>query len=461
MPIMNRDTIVALSTASGKAAVGMIRLSGNDALQIAKKIFDTKDIGALQAQKQYFGKVINDKEFIDEVLLTYFKNPKSYTGEDVIEISAHGSPYILNKIVGLCQKHGARLAQAGEFTQRAFLNGKLDLSQAESVADLIAVENKMQHELALQQMRGGYSDEIEKLRQELIDFTALLELELDFSEEDLEFADREKLKMLLQKISLVLKELINSFEYGNVIKNGVPVAIIGAPNVGKSTLLNALLNEEKAIVSEIPGTTRDFIEDEMVIDGINFRFIDTAGIRTTEDKLEAKGIERSFQKLQSAKIVLLLFDIKNPFQDIVEEIKKYKFGKEQDVLVLLNKADQDALCNAYDIEEAISTLSKKEVLAISALQKIHLDKLKKKLTEMVLKYKSQFNIQVSNARHVQAMKESQEAIENIEEGIKNNIGTEFLSSEARSALASLGSITGKITNEDILDSVFSRFCIGK
>jgi len=458
----NTNTIVAQATPPGVGAIGVVRLSGLEAFAIADKIFWGKKLEKQESHTLHFGLIKDGEEVIDEVLVSIFKNPNSFTGEDSIEISAHGSPYVLQQIVSLCIKKGARLATAGEFTQRAFMNGKLDLSQAESVADIIAAESKGQHELAIKQMRGGYSEQMESLRQELIDFTALIELELDFSEEDVEFADREKFFALITKTNGVIENLIQSFQYGNVLKNGVPVAIVGEPNVGKSTLLNALLNEEKAIVSDIAGTTRDFIEDELTIEGIAFRFIDTAGIRVTDDVLESKGIERSFQKLKDASIVLYLADINKPHKEIAQDVKDIEFASEQDVIVLLNKSDQmDSNCSAYDVEEAVSVLTNFKTLEISASTKRNLDKLKKLLVSTIEKRKVQTDIQVSNARHLQALQTAQESLQKVESGLKNNISGEFISIDARVALDALGSITGKITNEDVLSSVFSRFCIGK
>lgn len=458
----NSDTIVALATPPGVGAIGVVRLSGDQAIEIADIIFFGKKLSKQESHTLHFG-LIKDKEVvIDEVLVSLFKNPHSFTGEDSIEISAHGSPYVLQQIITLCTQNGARLARAGEFTQRAFMNGKLDLSQAESVADIIAAESKGQHELAIKQMRGGYSEQIEELRQELIDFTALIELELDFSEEDVEFADREKFYALIHKTNAVIHSLIQSFQYGNVLKNGVPVAIVGEPNVGKSTLLNALLNEEKAIVSDIAGTTRDFIEDELTINGIAFRFIDTAGIRITEDVLESKGIERSFQKLKDASIVLYLADINKPHREIAQDVKNIEFSAEQDVIVLLNKSDQfESNCSAYDVEEAVSVLTNYTALEMSAATKRNLDKLKTLLVDTIENRKIQTDIQVSNARHLNALQIAQESLQKVESGLKHNVSGEFISIDARIALDALGSITGKITNEDVLSSVFSRFCIGK
>ncbi len=458
----NGDTIVAQATPNGVGAIGVVRLSGEKSIPIADKIFWGKKLVNQESHTLHFGLIKDGEAVIDEVLISIFKNPHSFTGEDSIEISAHGSPFVLQQIVSLCIKNGARLAGAGEFTQRAFMNGKLDLSQAESVADIIAAESKGQHELAIKQMRGGYSEQIEELRQELIDFTALIELELDFSEEDVEFADREKFFALIAKTNSVLENLIQSFQYGNVLKNGVPVAIVGEPNVGKSTLLNALLNEEKAIVSDIAGTTRDFIEDEITIEGISFRFIDTAGIRVTQDVLESKGIERSFQKLKDASIVLYMADITKPHKEIAVDIKEINFAPEQDVIVILNKSDKmDSSCSAYDVEEAVSVLTNYVALEISASTKRNLEKLKTLLVQTIENRKVQTDIQVSNARHLTALQTAQESLQKVENGLKNNISGEFISIDARVALDALGSITGKITNEDVLSSVFSRFCIGK
>jgi len=455
------QTIVAIATPKGEGAIGVVRLSGPDAILLADKIFVGVSLKKQNSHTLHFGLIKDGEQEVDEVLVSLFKNPKSYTGEDVVEISAHGSSYILNTIVKICLKEGAQLARAGEFTQRAFLNGKLDLSQAEAVADLIASENKSQHLMAVNQMRGGYSEQIAALRQELIDFAALLELELDFSEEDVAFADREKFLKIIAQTNMVLDHLIDSFQYGNAMKEGIQVAIVGEPNVGKSTLLNALLNEEKAIVSEIAGTTRDFIEDVVTLDGIAFRFIDTAGIRITEDVLESKGIERSFQKLRSAQIVLYLADINKDHKEIVEDFKRLPL-EEQEVIVLLNKSDQIVNCNAYDIEESISTLLKRTALEISALEKRNLDKLRNLLLEKSkLGAMQNDGIVVSNLRHLESFQKAKASLKEVEEGLNNERGGELVSIDLRTALEALGSITGEISNEDVLSSIFSRFCIGK
>jgi tRNA modification GTPase len=440
-------------------------LSGEQAFGIIDAIFEgKKKIADVKSHTLHFGKIINEqKEIIDEVVVSIYKNPHSYTGEDVVEISCHGSKFIIQKIMELCQQKGAKSAKPGEFTQRAFLNGKLDLSQAESVADIIAAENKVQHEMAFNQMRGGYSAIIEGLRNELIEFAALIELELDFSEEDVEFADREKFSLLITKIKTTVSHLIQSFELGNVLKNGIPVAIVGEPNVGKSTLLNVLLKEEKAIVSDIAGTTRDFIEDTLIIDGVQFRFIDTAGMRATEDTLEAIGIERSYQKLKSAKIVLYLADIQKEYQDIVEDFKLLEINEGQKVIILLNKFDKMSSGNAFEIVEAIETLTHQKTIVISAAENKNIDKLQTELLKIVQHEKLNFDgIIVTNARHINALKDTLIHLNQIEQGLNQHISGDFLSIDIRMALQSLGEITGTVElDRDILGTIFGNFCIGK
>jgi len=440
-------------------------LSGEQAFGIIDAIFEgKKKIADVKSHTLHFGKIINEqKEIIDEVVVSIYKNPHSYTGEDVVEISCHGSKFIIQKIMELCQQKGAKSAKPGEFTQRAFLNGKLDLSQAESVADIIAAENKVQHEMAFNQMRGGYSAIIEGLRNELIEFAALIELELDFSEEDVEFADREKFSLLITKIKTTVSHLIQSFELGNVLKNGIPVAIVGEPNVGKSTLLNVLLKEEKAIVSDIAGTTRDFIEDTLIIDGVQFRFIDTAGMRATEDTLEAIGIERSYQKLKSAKIVLYLADIQKEYQDIVEDFKLLEINEDQKVIILLNKFDKMSSGNAFEIEEAIETLTQQKTIVISAAENKNIDKLQTELLKIVQHEKLNFDgIIVTNTRHINALKDTLIHLNQIEQGLNQHISGDFLSIDIRMALQSLGEITGTVElDRDILGTIFGKFCIGK
>lgn len=459
---MNSSTIIALATPQGSSGIAVIRLSGNRAFDITEQLFSGKKISEQATHTIHFGRILNGEQMIDEVVVSIFKNPHSYTGEDTVEISCHGSSYIIRQILNLAVEKGARLAKAGEFTQRAFMNGKLDLSQAEAVADIIASENESQHRIAIQQMRGGYSEKIKSLRQELIDFAALMELELDFSEEDVEFADRTKFLALVEKTLTVINGLISSFQLGNVIKKGIPVAIVGKPNVGKSTLLNCLLNEEKAIVSEIAGTTRDFIEDTLQLNGITYRFVDTAGIRETNDELESKGIERSYEKIRQAEIILFLTDIRTPLNEIVKEFRSFTFNPSQQVFILLTKSDEmENLCNAYDIEEAVSTLTHVKTLELSAKQHRNIDKLLNLLQEATMQQQTSFDLIVSNTRHLHALQQASESLLLVRQGLIDKISGEFISIDIRTALQALSSITGQISNEDILSSVFSRFCIGK
>ena len=456
------DTIIALATPQGTSGIAIIRMSGVKAFDITDIFFVGKKINAQKTHTSHFGKIMDGNRMIDEVLISIFRNPHSYNGEDTVEIGCHGSPFIIECIINLAVKNGARIAHPGEFTKRAFMNGKLDLSQAEAVADIIASENESQHNIAIQQMRGGYSEKIKELRQELIDFAALMELELDFSEEDVEFADRTKFLALIDTSLVVIHNLINSFRLGNVIKKGIPVAIVGKPNVGKSTLLNRLLNEEKAIVSEIAGTTRDFIEDTMQLNGITFRFIDTAGIRETMDMLEAKGIERSYQKIKEAEIVLYLVDITESVNDIVSNFQSMSFRPEQKVLILLNKADElSNLSHPLEIEKAVATLTNKTTLECSAKQGRNIDKLLQHLQETTSSQYAAFDIIVSNARHMEAFQQAYQSLQLVRRGLEEKISGDFISIDIRSALQSLSSITGQISNEDILSAVFSRFCIGK
>jgi tRNA modification GTPase len=461
--LKNTDTIVALSTAQGQGAIGVVRLSGSDAFTIADKIFKGARLSKSESHTVHFGTIINDNEVLDEVVAAIFKNPKSYTGEDVVEFSCHGSPYIIEQIINLCCAQGARLATPGEFTQRAFMNGKLDLSQAEAVADLIASENAAQHKMAWQQLRGGYGEELKNLREQLINFAALIELELDFSEEDVEFADRTAFEKLIQEIESKLKALAESFKYGNAIKKGIPVAIVGKPNAGKSTLLNALLNEDKAIVSDIAGTTRDVIEDVLTIEGITYRFIDTAGLRTTTDTIENLGIERTLQKAKEADIILLLVDAQDSLDEIIDQYKALKIQANQDLIFLVNKADQIGVCNAYDVEEALMTKTQLKALAISAKNNLHLEKIPQLLKEALLKHNNtQQDIIVSNQRHYQAILQTLDSIAIIKQGMLNGLSGDLLSIDIREALNTLGSITGEVEiDRDILGTIFGKFCIGK
>jgi tRNA modification GTPase len=464
--VQQKDTIVALSTAPGSSAIAVLRLSGVNAFEICNKIFIAKQsVPDMQSHTSQFGKIIEKDRTIDEVLLAKFSAPKTYTGEDIVEISCHGSMYIVQEVLELIQTQGARLATAGEFTQRAFMNGKLDLSQAEAVADLIASDNAAQHKIAMQQLRGGYSNELKAMREKLINFCALIELELDFSEEDVEFADRTQLENLLTELLIKLNALAESFKFGNAIKKGVPVAIVGKPNVGKSTLLNSLLNEERAIVSSIAGTTRDTIEDVMQIEGISFRFIDTAGIRKTTDEIESKGIERSLQKIKEAQIVLLLCDVSEAIEDIILEYKNLALDEEQHLVIVVNKADEFAhgLCNAYDVEEAIATKTKQTTLAISAKNNLHIDKLKNILVDAMAYAKHNSNqLVVSNSRHHTAIVQTIESLKEVQQAMASKVSGELISIDLRRALSSLGSITGDIeVDRDILGTIFGKFCIGK
>lgn len=464
MQIQLNDTITALATPHGSGAIAVIRLSGKKSFGIIDKVFFDKELKAktISAEKGYtvhFGIIAESGIIIDEVLVTIFKNPHSYTGEDSVEISCHGSTYIQQQILQLLLKHGARMANAGEFTLRAFLNGKFDLSQAEAVADLIASNSDLSHQVAMQQMRGGFSNKIKILRDHLVNFASLIELELDFSEEDVEFANREDLKNLILQITSIIDKLIQSFEVGNVIKNGIPVAIVGKPNAGKSTLLNVLLDDDRAIVSEIPGTTRDVIEDEMVIDGVLFRFIDTAGIRTTTDIIEQMGVNKAFEVIKKSAIVIYLFDAHElSAGDLRMEIDliKQHIGTSQ-LLTVANKIDVEG---EEEVRREFS--GSQEIIYISAKNNNHIDVLKDKLVSLFdARTVNATETIVTNARHSDALKRANQALIKVGQGLEKNIAGDLLALEIRYALNELGSITGEVTNEDLLDSIFTRFCIGK
>ncbi|MBC9796282.1 tRNA uridine-5-carboxymethylaminomethyl(34) synthesis GTPase MnmE [Sinomicrobium weinanense] len=461
--MLPNDTIIALATPSGAGAIAVLRVSGKEAINIVDGKFRSVKGKKLSEQKSHtihLGHITDGARVLDEVLVSIFKGPHSYTGENVVEISCHGSPYIQREIIQLFLRNGCRMANAGEFTLRAFLNGKLDLSQAEAVADLIASDNEASHQVAIQQMRGGFSGEIEKLRRELLDFASLIELELDFAEEDVEFADRSRFEELLQRIELVLKRLIDSFAVGNVIKNGIPVAIVGAPNVGKSTLLNALLNEERAIVSDIAGTTRDTIEDEMVINGIGFRFIDTAGIRETEDVVESIGIKKTFEKITQAQVVIYLFDashFRENSDTIVVEIEKIKNKfPQKPLLILANKID------LADADQIKSNLNYENLLLISARENIGTENLKDKLLEFVNTGALRNNETiVTNSRHYDALLKALEEIQKVQHGLQSGLSGDLLAIDIREALYHFGEITGQVTNDELLGNIFANFCIGK
>lgn len=463
-----QETIVALATPSGAGAIAIIRLSGKDAISIAAEVFQSvsgKDITKQKTHTIHLGHIADNGKIYDQVLLSIFKGPNSYTGENVIEISCHGSTFIQQQIIQLLLRKGAKMAQAGEFTLRAFLNGKLDLSQAEAVADLIASDNEASHQIAMQQMRGGFSNEIAKLREELLNFASLIELELDFAEEDVEFADRTQFHELLERIEFVLKRLIDSFAVGNVIKNGIPVAIVGEPNVGKSTLLNALLNEERAIVSDIAGTTRDTIEDELVINGIGFRFIDTAGIRETKDVVESIGIQKTFEKIEQAQVVILLLDAKElqvsgfKFQVEIEKIKN-KFPQKP-LIVILNKVDLLSSSEVETIRQELETLNLK-LVTISAKQKVGIDELKNTLLSFVNTGALRNNQTiVTNTRHYDSLLKALEEIQKVKWGLDSGISSDLMAIDIRSALYFFGEITGEVTNDELLGNIFANFCIGK
>ncbi|MGB7393906.1 MAG: tRNA uridine-5-carboxymethylaminomethyl(34) synthesis GTPase MnmE [Pricia sp.] len=511
------DNIIALATPSGTGAIAVIRISGKEAITAVAPFFrSVRGEDAIQQQSHTvaLGHIVDGAKTLDQVLLCVFKAPHSYTGENVVEISCHGSPYIQQQIIQLFLRNGCRMADAGEFTLRAFLNGKMDLSQAEAVADLIASDNAAAHQIAIQQMRGGFSHEIKKLREELLNFASLIELELDFAEEDVEFADREEFKVLVEKIGSVLRRLIDSFAVGNVIKNGIPVAIVGEPNVGKSTLLNALLNEERALVSEIAGTTRDTIEDEISIGGIGFRFIDTAGIRETQDVVESMGIKRTYEKIEKSEVTLYLFDAyevthpsaepttetdkstttakfsEEPIKESVEmqessaakdelsasstkspsKRAKSKFGKllseiakirdkypQKPLVIVANKSDE---LSADKIEQIKTDLPK--ALFLSAKTGEGIDALQSQLLDFVNTGALRNNETiVTNARHYNALQKALEEIEKVQTGIAEDLPSDLMAIDVREALYHLGEITGQVTNDELLGNIFANFCIGK
>lgn len=450
----DQDTIIALSTPSGSGAIGVIRLSGPDAISLANSVFAGKDLEQQASHTLHFGLIKDGEQIVDEVVAGLFVAPKSYTKEHVVEISCHGSNYIIQQIINLLISKGARAAKPGEFTLRAFLNGAFDLSQAEAVADLIASNSKASHDVAMQQMRGGFATELKALREQLIHFASMIELELDFAEEDVEFANREQLTKLVHKINHVLRRLISSFEMGNVIKNGVPIVIAGKPNVGKSTLLNALLNEERAIVSDIAGTTRDTIEDELTIGGVVFRFIDTAGIRDTADIIEALGVERTLEKMKQAKLIIYMADAAQTTTEIEEQLRGLK-QLEIPYLILLNKAD---LISAEQ-RKAFEAL---DVFFLSAREKVGIDELKTSLLAQVnLHHINTSETLVTNIRHVEALKQTENALQRVLNNVDNPVTSDFLAMDIKQALHYLGEITGTVTTDDLLENIFTKFCIGK
>lgn len=465
----NIDTICAISTAQG-GAIGCIRISGSEAISIASKIFTpinkSKKLEEVKPYSIVFGKIFNGDEVVDEVLVSIFKAPHSYTGENSVEIACHGSSYIMQEIMRLLISNGCRLAKPGEYTQRAFLNGKMDLSQAEAVADLIASTNASTHKIAMSQMRGGFSKELRDLREKLITFTSMVELELDFSEEDVEFADRNQLMDLCDNIDQRITKLINSFRVGNVIKNGIPVAIIGETNAGKSTLLNLLLNEDKAIVSDIHGTTRDVLEDTININGVTFRFIDTAGIRETTDVIESIGIERTFQKLSQSEIVLLVVDSTERTEKIKQIINKVQpYCADKQLILVLNKEELINQSKKEEITSLINSLDKgtvNEFVFISAKEQRNTNELETLLIKTAnLPKVTQNDTIVTNIRHYDALVKAKEAIDRVKEGITTRISGDFLSQDIREVIHHISDIAGEVTNDMVLQNIFKNFCIGK
>ena len=462
--MQHQDTIIALATPSGAGAIAVIRVSGPEAIGISEGLFKSihnKKLTAQPTHSIHLGHIVDGSRVLDEVLISLFKNPQSYTGEDVVEISCHGSHYIQNEILQLFIRKGCRAATPGEFTLRAFLQGKMDLSQAEAVADLIASDSAAAHQIALQQMRGGFSSEIKALRAELLNFASLIELELDFSEEDVAFADRQQFEALLKRITDVLKYLMDSFSTGNVIKNGVPTSIVGAPNVGKSTLLNALLNEDKAIVSNVAGTTRDAIEDELIIEGVKFRFIDTAGIRQTDDTVESIGIEKTFEKMSQSQVILQLLDASSISKTNRAElfnavqVTKDKYP-DTECLLVLNKMD---LAN---VDEVTALFSNLQPIALSAKTGAGVEVLKSKLLSLVQTGKLLNNDTIiTNARHYDALGEALKSIQNVQAGLDGGLSGDLMAIDIREALHHFGRITGEISTDDLLGNIFANFCIGK
>ena len=452
---IKQDTICALATADGIGAIAIIRVSGKDTFKIVENIF-SKSLIDKDSHTAHFGVIKNGNEIIDEVLLTVFKNPKSFTGEDSIEIACHASTFIQQEILKLLLESGARMAKPGEFSMRAFMNGKMDLSQTEAIADLISSTSKIQHKVALNQMRGGFSSDLQQLRQQLLDFASLIELELDFSEEDVEFADRTQLENLISEIKTKINSLIESFSLGNVIKNGVPIAIIGRPNAGKSTLLNTILNEERAIVSQIAGTTRDTIEEKVIINGVEFRFIDTAGIRQTTDEIEKIGVERALNELNKSSVYIYLFDMD---ELSVSDVKK-------DLSTLPQSVDRLIVANKSDLvsDDKIQTFKNSDLdfILISAKNKDSIELLKQKLVDYSkLDEIDQNQSIVTNARHFEALNKSYNAVLKVEQGLQNQITGDFLAMDIREILEHLGEITGNVSNDELLGNIFANFCIGK
>jgi tRNA modification GTPase len=456
------DTIAAISTASGQAAIAMVRLSGPDAISIVNAVFDGKDLSAVASHSLHFGLIREGDKLIDEVVAGVFRGPNSYTGEDIVEISCHGSDFIATRVLTIVLDGGARLAERGEFTLRAFVHGKMDLSQAESVADLIAAHSDASHQLAMKQLRGGVSNQIKALRKELVDFASLLELELDFAEEDVEFVNRDELKALIRRVREVVQKLIASFALGNAMKNGVVTVIAGRPNAGKSTLLNALLEDERAIVSEIPGTTRDTIEEILHIGGIAFRLVDTAGLRDAQDQIEALGVERAMQKIGESAIVLYVFDASElsgaEVNTDLAELRRTTTHPH--ILAIANKMDRNP--NRKVKDWAGEFIAEENIIPVAALNAMNIEFLKERLTGLIMSGDIDPNAQIiSSSRHHQALKKVDESLQGVERGFEQGVTSDFIAMDMRQALHWLGGITGEITTDDLLENIFSRFCIGK
>jgi len=460
IPISQKeDTIVALATPNGVGAIGVIRLSGPDAISIANSVFKGKDLEKQASHTIHFGNIIGDGVVLDEVLASVFIAPRSYTRENVVEISCHGSGYIMESIIKLFIKKGARSAKPGEFTLRAFVNGQLDLSQAEAVADLIASNSKASQQVAMQQLRGGYSNQLQQLRDQLVTFASLIELELDFSEEDVEFADRTRLKQLIVDINNMISKLIQSFELGNAIKQGVNTVIAGRPNAGKSTLLNALLNEDRAIVSHIAGTTRDTIEEVLNINGINFRLVDTAGLREATDTIEAIGVQKTLEKISQSALLLYVFDAENMTSEDVAQDLKNLIHPSIPIIAVANKIDllsDSKLASNFNLPEEI------KLIIVSAREKQHIDELKQTIYNSAVQGQLTGNeTLVTNIRHLEALQKTEQALTRVLNGIDNPVTSDFLAMDIKQSLHYLGEITGAVTTDDLLDNIFSKFCIGK
>lgn len=468
--ISTNDTICAIATAAGKGAISIVRLSGPQAKDIITKIFTPSKKSKNWTEIGYtlhYGTIHNNKQLVDDVIVSIFTNPQSYTGEDSVEISCHGSLYIQNEILKLLISHGARLATPGEFTQRAFLNGKLDLSQAEAVADLIASGSQASHQLAISQIKGGYAKELQELRHSLLHFLSMMELELDFSEEEVEFANRKELLELANNVKTRITKLVDSFSIGNAVKNGIPVCIVGEPNVGKSTLLNAILNEEKAIVSEIPGTTRDVIEDTVIIGGTTFRFMDTAGIRNTSNQIERLGIDKTFAKIDTASFVLFLVDVSSPLHYIKQNIIaiKQKISADKKLIIVVNKIDvinNKQLQNRFSKDSLNDLAEQDDIIFISAKNKTNITEvIEKLLHEVNYGEITQHDAIVTNIRHFEALQNAQTSIEEVINGINHSISNDLISLELRHVLHHIGLITGSISTDEMLGHIFENFCIGK